>query len=80
MGRLGSGGCVGHSCCEYKHHDDRKVKFLLENPEEYNKYHAWRSHYTGMEVTFNTETITNHKQRLINQTTINYNVSFKHTH
>ena len=22
---------------------------MIETPEEYNKYHAWRSHYTGME-------------------------------
>ena len=50
------------------YHDDQKVKFLLENPEEYNKYHAWRSHYTGMERTSNTETINNPKRRLVNQT------------
>merc|ERR1712037_517425 len=23
-----------------------QVKYLIETPEEYNKYHAWRSHYT----------------------------------
>ena len=25
-----------------------KVKYLLESPEEYNKYHAWRSHFAGL--------------------------------
>ena len=27
-----------------------KVKYLLETPEEYNKYHAWRSHFAGFTI------------------------------